>query len=478
MNLKKNNKFINVIEDITKKNLGINLRKLFVMNIEIYIVYISQIIDKDKLSNSIIKPILKYDKDDNINIDKIAHSIIYVEDISIDNDENNILSSILEGKSVIISNNDDNYLIANTTKVEKREISLPEIENTLRGPKDAFTENFDANLSLIRYRIRDENLKIDNFKIGKRTKTNIGVIYIDDIANKNYVSEIKNRLQKINIDGIVESGYIEKFILNNALDIFPQVGLIERSDMAATAILEGKVCIIVEGSNIALSTPKTFMEFLGSGDDRYDNTYISVFSKVLRIVSFNIALTLSSIYVAIISFHTDVLPEQYILALAMARETVPFNAVSETLIMEGISEILKEANIRLPKQIGSAIGIVGTIVIGQAAVSAGLVSPLMVIIVSLSTMCSFVAPDYTIMNPIRVLKFFMIIITSIFGLFGFVMGYTLIIINLISTTSFGIPYLAPIAPFNFSDFKNYILDNITLAKERPRFLRTKDKTRQ
>lgn len=146
--------------------------------------------------------------------------------------------------------------------------------------------------------------------------------------------------------------------------------------------------------------------------------------------------------------------------------------------MEGISEILKEANIRLPKQIGSAIGIVGTIVIGQAAVAAGLVSPLMVIIVSLSTMCSFVAPDYTIMNPIRVLKFFMIIMTSLFGLFGFIMGYTIIIINLISTTSFGIPYLVPVAPFNFTDFKNYMLDNITLAKKRPEFLKTKDKTRQ
>ncbi|SHH47194.1 GerA spore germination protein [Tepidibacter thalassicus DSM 15285] len=309
MKLKQTNNFIDFIKDITKRNLGINLRKLSVMNIELFILYIPQITDKDKLSNNIIKPILQYNKDIDINIHKIAYSIVYAEDIFIDNDENKILNYILEGKSVIILNNDENYLVANVVKVEKRDINLPEVENTLRGSKDAFTENFDANLSLIRYRIKDENLRIENFKVGKRTKTNVAVIYIGDIANENYVREVKNRLKKINIDGIVESGYIQKFILNNALNLFPQVGLVERSDMAATAILEGKICIVVEGSNIALSTPKTFMEFLDSGDDRYDNTYISVFSKILRIIAINIALTVSSMYVGIVSFHPDILPE-------------------------------------------------------------------------------------------------------------------------------------------------------------------------
>jgi hypothetical protein len=205
---------------------------------------------------------------------------------------------------------------------------------------------------------------------------------------------------------------------------------------------------------------------------------MAVFSKMLRSLAFGISLTLSSLYVAVVSFHPDILPPQYILALATSRATVPFNALVEAVLMEFVTEILREASIRLPKQVGAAISIVGAIVIGQAAVAAGLFSPLMVIIVSLSMMCSFVVGDYTIMNPIRILKFMLIFITGVFGLFGFIMGFTLIIINLCSLTSFGIPYFSPIAPFNFQDMKQYILGDINLGKKRPKFLNTKDKTRQ
>lgn len=475
---KKANKFANKVEELRSGNLGISIRKLSVMNIDIFILYIPQITDRDKLSDSIIQPILQYDKDNIISADKIATSIIYVDDISIDNDENEIINYVLDGKSVVILTNDKQYIIANTEKVEKRVTQSPEIENTIRGPKDAFTENYDSNVSLIRYRIKDPNLRIDNFKIGKRTKTNVAVIYINDVANPKYINKVKKRLKDIDIDGVVESGYIQKFILNNAYDLFPQVGIVERSDKACTSLLEGKVCIIIEGSHLALATPKTFIEFFDSGDDHYDNLYLGLFSKMLRVLAFIISLTLSSLYVAVVSFHTEILPEQYILALASSRATVPFNALIEATLMEIIAEILREASIRLPKQIGSAIGIVGTIVIGQAAVAAGLVSPLMVIIGSLSTMCSFVAPDYTIMNPVRVLKFMMIFITGIFGLFGFVMGYTVIVINMISNNSFGVAYFAPIAPLNLKDIKRFFLSDINLSKRRPEFLKTRDKIRQ
>ncbi len=472
------NRLIEKIENLDLDKLNITKRKLTVNEKSIYILYIKQLTDRERLSKEIITPIVNYNDKEISNIDIVKDSVVYIDDICIEKDEETFIEKVLSGKSIIILSNDDRYLVANTTKIEKRTTTTPEIENTLRGSKDSFTENFDTNLSLIRYRLKDSKLRIDNYKLGKRTKTNVGVIYIEDIANAKYVDEIKKRINSIDIDGVLESGYIQKFILNNAFNLFPQVGIVERSDVACASILEGKVCIIVEGNNIALVTPKTFVEFLDASDDHYDSVYAAMFVKFIRIISMFISLTLSALYVAVVAFHSDILPPQYILALATSRATVPFNALVEATTMEFVSEILHEASIRLSKQIGPAIGIVGTIVIGQAAVSAGLVSPLMVIIVALSTMCSFVAPDFTIMSPVRILKFFVLFVTGIFGLFGFVMGLTVIVINIVSQSSFGVPYGAPIAPMNFKDLKNYFLSDITLAKWRPKFLKTQDKSRQ
>lgn len=473
------NKFTDKIKEFSQSSQGISVRRLSFKDTDIYLLYIPQLTDRERLSTDIIRPILHYyEGNEPISSDVIASSVICLDDISVDNDENKILNYILSGKSVILISNDAQYIIANTLKIEKRSTQPPDLETTLRGSKDAFTENFDANLSLLRYRLKDPALSVEKFTVGKRTKTNVAVIYISDIANQKYVNDVKNRLKNISIDGIVDSGYVQKFIMNSASDLFPQVGIVERSDTACDNILEGKVCIIVEGNNLALVAPKTFVEFFDTGEDHYSNIYLAVFSKIIRYISLFLTLTLSSLYVAVVAFHSDILPAQYILAIAISRATVPFNALFEATLMELTSEILREASIRLPKQIGPAIGIVGTIVIGQAAVGAGLVSPLMVIIVSLSTMCSFVAPDYTIMSPIRLLKFFMIFITGIFGIFGFTMGFTVITIYLVSLTSFGVPYLTPVAPFNFKDLKNYILSDITLAKKRPNFLRTQDNTRQ
>ncbi|MBF8982841.1 spore germination protein [Lutibacter sp. B2] len=472
------NKFIDKIEEFSKESLGISIRKMSIANTEVFILYIGQLTDKDSLSNNIIKPILQNGMNNILTIEQIATSVIYVDDISIYDDENKMIDYILEGKSIILMSNACKYIVANTLKVEKRGVQSPEIDTTLRGPKDSFTENFDDNLSLIRYRIKDPALRIDHFTIGKRSRTSVALIYIKDIANEKCVNEVKRRLEDIDIDGVFESGYIQKFMLNNTFDLFPQVGIMERSDTACANIIEGKVIIVVEGSNLALVMPKTFIEFLDVDDDHYDNIYLGMFSKLLRITALIISLTLASLYVAVVSFHTDILPSQYILAIATSRGTVPFNSVVEAMLMEFVAEILREASIRLPKQIGPAIGIVGAIVIGQAAVAAGLVSPLMVIMVSLSVMCSFVSPDYTIVNPIRILKFFMIAMTGTLGLFGFVIGLTFIAINICSMTSFGVSYVAPLSPFNFVDLKNYIFSDITLSKKRPKFLNTRDKTRQ
>ncbi|KOA18825.1 spore germination protein XA [Clostridium homopropionicum DSM 5847] len=472
------NKNTDKIQEIINNISGVLLRKLQVTNKEVWIAFIPQISDRDSISNNIIRPLLCYDKTEELTLDLILNSVIYIDDVFEENDENNIVNHVLEGKAIIILTDSDKFIVANTISIEKRAIESPQIETNIRSPRDAFTENLDSNLSLIRHRIKDQSLKIDYITVGSRTKTDVVVIYLSDITNKEYVKVIKKRIKDIKIDGILESAYVQKFISNKDTTFLPQMGIYEKSDSTCANILEGKICIMVDGSNIAIITPKNFVEFFDASDDHYENMYISFFIKMLRFEAFIITLTLSAIYVGIVAYHADIIPAQYIIVLAASRTTVPVNAITETILMEMVVELLREASARLPKQIGPAIGIVGTIVIGQAAVVAGLVSPLMVIIVALGLMASFAIPDYTIMNSIRLMKFGMILITGLLGIFGFIMGITFIVIKLASISTLGVPYLAPIAPFYYENLKNYFLSNIVHTKKRPEYLKNKDDTRQ
>lgn len=468
---------LEIIENINTLDRDISVRKLTVRSINIYLLFVMQITDRTRISEDIIKPILSYNEEAPLNSNEIANSIIYSDDLSIEKDKESILNFILQGNTIILIPGDKNYIKVNLIKIEKRNVDLPQIETALRSPKDAFTENLDTNLSLIRYRIVDDSLAIEHFSIGKRTKTNVAMVYLKDVANQDFVNKIRERLSNINIDGILESGQIQKLIIGKS-PLFPEMGISERSDSTCGHILDGRICIIINGSNLALVAPYTFVEFMDAGEDHYEHTYISIFVKVLRIISIFLTLTLSSIYVGVVAFHPDFLPSQYILALASSRVAVPVNAFLEAFIMEIVGELLREGSIRLPKQIGPALGIVGTIVIGQAAVAAGLVSPLMVIIIALSSMSSFAAPDYGIMNPVRILKYMLLIFTGVFGIFGFMMGINIIAIRVASATSFGVPYTAPVAPFNLGDTLKFFYTNIVFGKERASHLKTRDKKRK
>ncbi len=466
------------IESLKELVAGLYVRRLQLNHREVYLLYVPQLTDRVSVSNNIIKPLLLCTTSANLTVESIAHSIIYVDDVSILYDNSQAADYLLRGNTLIFLDQCNEYIAADTLKVEKRNTEAPQVETTIRSPRDAFTENLDSNLSLIRYRIKDKALKVDNLIIGRRTKTVVAVVYISDVANADYVTQVKDRLRGIDTDAILNSGYIQKFLSNKSATFFPQIGISERSDVISSDLLDGRICIFTDGSNTALVVPQNFLEFLDAGDDHYDNSYIAVFMKFLRLLAIFITLTSSSLFVALVAFHPEILPPQYIIAIASSRVSVPVNALLEISIMELVAELLREASIRLPKQIGPTIGIVGTIVIGQAAVAASLVSTLTVIIVSLGTMCSFAVPDYTIMNPIRLLKFMMIFITGIFGLFGFIMGFTIIMITMTSTTSLGVPYTSPAMPFNFEDIKNFFLANVAVYKKRPKNLHTIDKKRK
>lgn len=444
---------------------------------EITLIYVKQLTDRRLLSNCIIKPLMENLNLNNLDTDMVVNEIITVDDLLHDENANNIITHILNGMTILYVKDSSEYLVINIKTVEKRAVAPPELQYTLRGPRDCLVENLDTNISLIRYRLKDKNLKINISKVGSRTMAQVAVLYLDDIVNTDILRQVTSQLEKIDIDGLVESGELQNFMLQKKFSIFPTVGLVERSDMVADGILEGKIVILIEGSGLGLIAPKTFSEFLWSCEDNYNNFYTGALSKIVRIVAILINLIATPLYVAIVSFQTDVAPTEYIVSLSYSRSRVPFTAIIEVVIIEIIMQLIREALLRVPKHIGSAIGIVGTIVIGQAAVSAGVFSPLLLIVASLTLLSSFTSPDFTIMDTMRVLKVFILILTGVFGLIGLALSLCVILSIMTSTETFGIPYLAPLAPFALTDAFKSVFFNKIFSKKRANFLHTKDNTR-
>jgi len=446
----------------------------------IKLFFIAQLTDKAALTENVVKPLILHCSSAQKPISaRIAiDGIIYSDDCMIQSDISKIENFILSGMAVILFSTDKNYIVVNFKKIKQRNIPSPQLTYSIRGSQDCFVEDLDVNLSLVRYRLKDKNLRIKKFEVGVRTKTSVAVLYIEDIANDTVVNELQKRIAAIDVDGISESGELQSFLLNSKLQLFPNIGLLERSDMAFHSLLEGKCIVFVDGSGLALLVPKTFSEFFHSCDDRYDNKFFGLFSRILRYAALLIGFTASSIFVAITSFHTDVLPIKYAISLAEMRSNAPFTALMAALILEFISELIREALLRVPKKIGPAIGIMGTIVIGQAAISAGIFSPLLLIIASTALIASFAIPDYTLVTPFRILKFALLLFTGTMGFFGFTLFLTFVLIQLVSLNSFGVPYMAPWAPFNFYDFIRTFMSNLTTNPVRPHYMRTKDKTKQ
>jgi spore germination protein KA len=463
--------------DYSQRTISFSTGKLRGERIELF--YIAQLTDRAALSETVLKPLIKRCSaaKDPISAQAAADGIIYADDCRVESDTGKIEEYILSGMVIVLFSTDKQYIVANLKKVAHRQVPTPKLTYSIRGPQDSFTENLDVNLSLLRYRIKDKNIRIKKYEVGLRSKARVAVIYIEDIANDTVVREIQKRIESIDVDGIGESGELQAFLLNSKLQLFPQIGLVERSDMAFRTLLKGKVLVMVDGSAIALIAPKTFSEFFYAGDDRYDNKYFGFFARTLRYIAVFFSLSASSLYVALVSYHTDVMPVKYAIALAEMRSNVPFSAFVGALIIEFVMELLRESLIRVPEQIGSAVGIVGTIVIGQAAISAGIFSPLLLILMSLSLLASFAIPDYSLMNPFRILKFLLLIFTGTLGFFGFTIFLTFILAELVSLNSFGTPYMAPLAPFNFCDFTRSVISDLPTNPKRPNYLRTKNKIR-
>lgn len=368
----------------------------------------------------------------------------------------NLFYMITFGNTAILIDGQVKALICNTANFKTRNISDPESETTIQGPREGFVEDIFTNTSLIRRQIRVPHLWIEHLEIGDLTKTIVAFAYIKGLADEKMLDELRSRLNNIKTDAIFGSSYIKEFITDEPFSIFPLLLRTERPDVVGSAILEGRIGIFVDGSPHTLILPSELPMFLQSSDDYYEDAIAGSFIRLLRWIAVIISVLLPGFYVASVNFHQELLPTALFLRITSSREGVPFPVFAEILIMELLFEILREAGIRLPATIGPAISIVGALVLGEAAIRAGMVSPAVVIVIAMTAIAGFTTPVYSMSIAFRLTRFAFTLLAAMLGLFGIQFGILLLIIHLCSLRSFGIPYMVPMAPFIMGDMKDNI----------------------
>jgi len=350
---------------------------------------------------------------------------------------------ILAGETILFVDGYDKAIVIASRGFPNRGIGDATTEVVVHGSREAFNEVVRFNTALIRRRIRDPNLKCKQSRIGRRSETDIALMYITDLVRPEILAEVERRLETIKVDAIFDSGYVEQHIEDSWRSPFPQVQMTERPDKAAASILEGRIVILVDNSPFGLIVPVTLNSFFQASEDYYDRWHISSFVRVIRYIAAFFAVALPGFYLAAAVYHPSMIPLLLTLKFAEARAPVPFPAVIEILLMDIAFELLREAGIRLPRAAGGALGIVGGLIIGQAAVEAGLVSPIVVIVVALAGVSNFAIPNVSLVAGFRLSKYLVLLLSAAFGLLGFLAGMLLILIHLASLKSFGIPYLFP-----------------------------------
>ncbi len=325
----------------------------------------------------------------------------------------------------------------------------------------------------------DESLSLVKLPVGERAKKELVVAFIRDLASTELVDEVKNRIQKIDIDSVLESGYIEQLIEDNYLSPFPQIQNTERPDCVISALMEGRVAILLDGTPFVLIAPVTFSMLLQSPEDYYERWLPGTLLRLLRFMTAFVSLFAPALYISFISFHPGLIPTKLAISIIGSREGVPFPALIEALIMEVAIEVLREAGLRLPKPIGPAMGIVGGLIIGQAAVEAGIVSPIMVIVVAVTAISSFTIPQYSVGITLRILRFVAMFCAAIFGLYGVILFFLLLCSHLVKLKSFGVPYTSPAVPYQFSDWKDFMVRMpLKIMRRRPKIMHTKKNIRK
>ncbi len=387
-----------------------------------------------------------------------------------------VFTQILDGKTVLFVDGYDTAVAIDNKKVESRAITEPPTSAVVKGPREGFTENIRTNLSLLRRRVKSKNLVIEKFVVGRHSKTDVCVCFLDNVADEKIVKAVKSRIEKIDVDGIFDSSYIAKHITKHRTSLFKQVGNTEKPDIFTAKLLEGRVGIIVDGSPIAITVPYLLIEDFQSSEDYFQDTYRSNMSRVIRVLSISFAILLPSIFVAAQLFHLQIIPLNFLLTIVNSIKGIPLSPSFEMFFTLLIFEILNEASIRMPKYLGMALSVVGTLVLGDTAVKAGIVSTPTVMIMALSGIALYTVPE--LVDSMSFLRLVYLLVAGSIGGYGIILLTSLVVIYLSALENFDVAFLAPFAPFVKSDLKDSAyMTFVTNMKNRPISIKAKNKRR-
>ncbi|ATW28524.1 spore germination protein [Candidatus Formimonas warabiya] len=476
---------LTMIQNILGTSNDISYRRFKIGVEEATLIFIDGLVDKAMINDHILHPLMVDAQltgaDEELArknlVTQIGDKILTAGEIKPVKEMSELVNGVLSGNTALLLDRSEKALLIDTRGWPARGIEEPETEVVVRGPREGFTETMRTNTALLRRKIRDPNLTFDTVRLGVRTKTDITIAYIKGIAKDTLVEEIKKRLKNIHTDAILESGYIEEFIEDNPLSIFSSIGNSEKPDTVAAKILEGRAAIIVDGTPIVLTVPMLFIESFQTADDYYSRSPYTSLLRFIRFLGFLFSVFSPAIYVALVAFHQELLPTPLLMTVAAASEGTPFPSIVELLGMGLLFEILREAGVRIPRSMGQAVSIVGALVIGEAAVSAGLIGAPVVIVVALTAIASFTVTPQA--DAATILRFLLTLAAGAFGMFGIVIVVIQMVIHLVSLRSFGVPYLSPLAPFSINDWKDLFFRVPWWAmKSRPESIEPEQRIRQ
>ncbi|WP_151734409.1 spore germination protein ['Paenibacillus yunnanensis' Narsing Rao et al. 2020] len=468
-------------------DLVIRHYKSMIHEVQVAAIYINAITDKN-LVDTYIEQAMKFEfPGEGVGIPAAPGDIysyfktkaVSIGKLKVIRDLNTLLEALLSGDTVLLVDGIAEALSGMTSGGEGRAVSEAATQVSIRGSKEAFTESLGTNIALVRRRIKSPDLRLETMTLGAITRTDISIMYIKGLAREEAVFNLREKLQHIEADSILESGYIEQLLEENKFSPFPTMYNTERPDSVAGNLLEGRIALLVDGTPFVLILPATFFVFMHTVEDYYQRYDVSTLIRLLRVICLVVSLFGPAIFVAALNFHQEMIPTPLLINLASQREGVPFPTFIEALMMECTFEVIREAGIRLPSPIGQTVSIIGGLVLGQAAVQAGIVSPAMVIVVSLTGICSFTTPAFNMALSIRFLRFGIMFTGAFMGLYGIAIAALMLVAHMCSLRSLGVPYMSPLGPFSPGDQKDlFVRSPLHFMKTRPRLTRSKRGRRQ
>jgi spore germination protein KA len=438
------------------------------------LLYIDGLIDQQIVHRDIISPLLNGEKgrkgqDSKGLLEYLVRQVLSVGAVKKEPKFEPVVQALLEGKTVLFLDGQAEALLLATEGWEKRAINEPDAERIILGPHEGFTENIRINTALLRRKITNPGLHFEEMKLGRRTRTTVAIAYLKGIVNEKLVAEVRSRLKRVNIDLVLDANYLNEFISDAPFSIFPTVGFTERPDVTAAKLLEGRVAIFVDGTPVVSTVPVLLVESFQSPDDYNFPYYYATFIRWFRYISFVLAVLAPALFVALGSYHQELIPTPLLITIKSATEGTPFPLVVEMVMMGAVFEIIREAGVRLARPVGQTISIVGALVVGEAAVTAGLVGAPTIIVIAITAIATFVVPD--LLGPGIILRLFFTILAGVFGAYGILIGLLFILLHLTSLRSFGVPYLSPLAPLSPGDLKDVLIRApIWAMRTRPRLI--------